>query len=314
MRFFFLALFVCAGLTSYSQKINTFTGPYEVTAFLQKGEVTYQYYDDNVTYKRTRKGPFKFTFNGKDAYLGVNQVIEGNYKNDVKHGQWTYTLNYTDFKNGEYYQTGTMKLIANYVDGIPHGSWKASSTLKIRRKIYNRITRKMEFEPFKEPMSADLKANFQNGILMGSLVYNMDDKLNGKTANYTCAFDSLGFYHGKTVLRIGSSENIFEFEHGFLYKEVVRNLQSGGARVEDFSKELATVKQMRLSNNENDEYKLVADRTSPSLKPVADALKTYFFSKLWHFGDIYGDLQYNKTETFNPYQYEGLMLLYIRRK
>jgi hypothetical protein len=281
---------------------------------LQKGEANYQYYDDPTTYERMRKGPFKFTFTGKGDYLGANQIIEGIYKNDVKHGQWIYTLTYTDFKNGEYYQTGTMKLIANYVDGIPHGVWKATSTLKIRTKVYNRTTRKMEFEPFKEPMSADLKANFSNGILTGGLVYNLNDKLNGKIANYTCLFDSLGFYHGKAILRVGSSENIFEFDHGFLFKEVVRNLQSGAARVEDYSKDLDFVNQLRVSENENAEYKLVADRAFPSLKPVADALKTYFFSPLWHFEDIYGDELYDSDETYNPYQYDGLMLLYLRRK
>ena len=316
IRQFILCALVLAPFYLMAQKISTYNGPYETSAFLQNGQAVYQYYDDPKTYERIRKGPFRFVFVGKDLYKGANQVIEGAYKNDLKHGQWTYTLNYTDFKNGEYFQSGPMKLVANYVDGLPHGVWNFTSVVKVRQMVYNRSTRKVSFGPYSAPISIDLKANFVNGVLTGSLVYNMNDKINNKIQAYACLFDSQGFYHGKNVIREGTTESIFEFDHGFLFKEITRNLQSGSIKSEDNSKDLILVKQLREGQAEDSKYKLESESAYLSylLKPVSKALKDCFFSEQWHFGEIYGDVQYDASDSYRPYQYQGLFFQSLRIK
>lgn len=316
IRQFILCALVLAPFYLIAQKISTYNGPYETSAFLQNGQAVYQYYDDPKTYERIRKGPFRFVFVGKDLYKGANQVIEGAYKNDLKHGQWTYTLNYTDFKNGEYFQSGPIKLVANYVDGLPHGVWKFTSVVKVRQMVYNRSTRKVSFGPYSAPISIDLKANFVNGVLTGSLVYNMNDKINNKIQAYACLFDSQGFYHGKNIIRDGASEYIYEFDHGFLFKEISRNTQSGSLRSEDYSNDLLLVKQLRDGQAKDSKYELKLDLLPPSfpLKSVGDELKDNFFSEIWHYGDIYGDVQYDASDSYRPYQYQGLFFQSLRIK
>ncbi|MBM3432938.1 MAG: hypothetical protein FJX92_08085 [Bacteroidetes bacterium] len=316
IRQFFILSLLATPCFLLAQKLKTFSGPYAVSAFWQKGQAVYQYTDSPNADEIILKGPFKFTFVGKDMYKGVTQVIEGSYKDGWKHGQWTCTLTYTDFQNGDYFQTGSMKFVANYEEGLPHGAWKSNTNLKVRQLVYNRATRRTEYGPFSKPMLTDLKASFKDGILTGSLIYNLNDQMNDKKSSFTCLFDSLGFYNGKNVVRDGSTENIYEFDHGFLFKEVSKDLKTGFQKVDDNSKDLPLLKQLRAGLADDSKYKL--SYQSPYvyyvLKPVTEALKNYAFSEYWHFADISGDYQYNLNDSYNPYQYKGLFLQSIQAK
>ena len=109
---FFTLAFLCFEI-GIAQTTKTYNGPFELShPFVQNGTATYSYYDDTKTYERVKNGPFAFTFTGQGNFKGWNETIKGEYKKNLKHGQWVFTITTNDFKTGNYYKTGTIKLMA----------------------------------------------------------------------------------------------------------------------------------------------------------------------------------------------------------
>ncbi|MGL2964046.1 hypothetical protein ACSVH2_09545 [Flavobacterium sp. RSB2_4_14] len=296
---------------NYSQTTKLFNGKLDlgITGIWQDADVSYNYYEDS-SYNYVKHGLFKLSFIGSGNYKGINENIQGNFKNGLKNGTWTYDYNNNDIYQNDYYVTSNIKLTANYVDGLPDGTWTCIVQGKNRNKKYNRNTKKMEFGPWMNSLYKSTSAKFKKGILIGNLT--IIEKNNEKiieTNNIN--FNDKGFYNGKYYTKDTENEVVNEYENGFLIKSIVRDLKTGQASVTDNSNKLITFRD--LYNNENNkdfinnsEYRL----HSYDNNYFRNLILNTFFGEQFNYKSIGGDLNYKEPN----YNFEGISYRELKEK
>ena len=157
---FLTAMFYsCLIIQAYSQEIKQYSGEYPNGAGTP-GKATYYYYlkgDDRI-----KSGAFSYTQYIKTTYGYYNAAISGSYKDNYKNGTWVYSITYSDYNTGydNLYSTGSIKLISNYLDGIPNGNWSYTEINKARSTTLSGWTA-YDINP-----TVSVNANFIKGCLV----------------------------------------------------------------------------------------------------------------------------------------------------
>ena len=203
-----------------AQELKTYSGLY------YGGQATYTYYE-NGNGERVKHGQFTFddgssthyTINytngvkhGAFKYKNGNDKVSGQYKNDLKDGEWTYE---TETNDGNYYKNDLIYLttadsvdnyydtyIINYSNGIMDGTITCTRNDKTE------------------------KLQMSNGRIVGEYHISYNDH------DLTGQFDDEGFPDGtwtdSYVSYMGNNETKTRtYVHGLLLSEVTRNESTG---------------------------------------------------------------------------------------
>jgi transcriptional regulator NrdR family protein len=200
-----LFLFIIS-LTLNAQTVKSYSGNYDLKCYeakaipihLLSGKATYTYYE-NADYERIRKGRFSYTGKVSNNGISVNSNISGNYKENLKQGTWKTTAKVVNRQG-----SATLRSVVNYSDGLPNGLWSFTSTTN------------------KASESGSL--NFINNRVIGDFKYKTKGtQINGKS-------DQKGFIDGIVKFVERGTEEIYTYDHGFLVKYIMRDIQSGDIR------------------------------------------------------------------------------------
>jgi hypothetical protein len=196
-RFILCLLFALAiSLSSYSQIIKTFSGPF------YKGKATYQYFE-NEQYERIYHGKFAY-IEGDSLNREISSYyLNGSFLNDKRNGKWIIIA----FYSGENY-FAKEKLTLNYSNGILNGKFT---------KIYNDYHNKNNV--------VKLSGNFKGNIING--VVNWIEVNNSGSKSIKCFFDKDGFMDSTFYFKGGNMELNSLFKNGFQIKCLYRNLSTG---------------------------------------------------------------------------------------
>jgi hypothetical protein len=195
----------------YSQELKTYKGEFQGTN--TTGIIDYQYYE-NSEYKRIYNGYFKF--NSVVNTYGFNLSIIGQYKENMKNGNWSYKLSSTPSLE---YKNLTSTIVGAYSEGNLTGPWvfKRNATKNIRGMGGSLIGTSI--------LTDFSSCNFTNNTFTGAFKYNVGDiKVSGN-------FDTNGFMDGewKTEWTLDAIpyQEIRQYKNGFCSKALYRNLATG---------------------------------------------------------------------------------------
>lgn len=325
-------------INTFAQTLKTYSGNYPLSQIFvgQNGTATYKYFDDPENYTRIKNGPFTFNLKGTGDYSGVQMIVTGNYKNNLKNGTWIIKLLYTDLKSDGKYMNGSDVITANYSDGYLSGTFSYVSTYTTRKKVYNNAKRVIEFGPPTQPKTEKLIAKFRKdkdkvlpnntgNILVGNFKYEISDPNISSSFTVTAKLDSIGIFNGKYVLNDTKTERIFEFSDcGILKKSIERNLQSGEADVVNRSSDYEDNVCGRIhtyNNSSPDTLKLLNESYKTYYKTLSSTFNDnsldfgYFKLKkvlegLMFCEDFKGDVNYDK----GAYKFDGFLYRKIEKK
>ena len=207
-----LGLFISFLPVLTAQDLKTYSGPMQESIW-GEGKATYTYYDKNGESIKHGKFNYEWTDNetetvrDKNFTYKLSKKISGSYKNGRKDGSWTFVINFTDYKldyassfqgvpRSNIHSTGSITKTVNYKDGKPHGSWKYRQNFK-SRYINPVSTYTWNWSNYDSPSSISVDAEFRDGIITGSLIYN--DTYNNESARLK--FDNEGYLDGQQVVK-----------------------------------------------------------------------------------------------------------------
>ncbi len=294
-----------------SQATKLFKGKLElgIQGLWQDADVSYSYYEDS-SHNYVKSGLFKLSFVGNGNYKGYHENIQGNFKNGLKNGTWTYDYNNNDIYQNGNYVTSTIKLIANYKDGLPDGTWNCTVQGRYRNKKYNRKTKKYEFGPWLSSLSEITSSKFKKGVLVGNLsIITKENEKITETTNIN--FDDYGFFNGKYYTKDANNEEVDDYENGFLIKSIVRNLKTGKADLRDDAEKGIVFRDLftKEKNNEitsNSRYSLV----NYDNNFFRNKILSTFFGEQFHYKSIGGDINYEEPN----YNFKGISYRNLKEK
>lgn len=243
----FAFIFFCSNLMA--QTLKTYSGEM-IDAILDKGKATYTYYEKGN--EIIKHGKFSYTWKDeqpiqvgdKKINVSLKKTINGNYKDGLKDGIWTYSVNFIDYALshahvGDYsipssstYSTGSISMQSSYNSGIPNGNWSYTETFKTRYAIpkpYNTWV----WSGYSQNSNITLKAQFNDGVLTGNFVYN--NPYANEASNFN--IDNKGFLIGTGIFDNLGKKTTLTFQDNMLIKEV----QSDGSEINiktNFTEEL----------------------------------------------------------------------------
>ena len=223
-----------------AQTLKTYNGDMQ-DAILDKGKASYTYYEKGT--EIVKHGKFSYSWKDvqaiqvRDKKINVSLIktISGNYKDGLKDGVWNYAVRFTDYAlnhaySGDYsipsdntYSTGSISMQSSYKSGVPNGNWSYTETFKTRYAIpkpYNTWV----WSGYSKSNTITLKAQFNDGVLVGNFVYN------NPYANESASFniDNKGFLIGSGKYENLGKTTTLTFQDNML----VREEQSGGSEIE----------------------------------------------------------------------------------
>ncbi len=327
-----IAIFALS-VNAFAQTLKSFTGDYPLSyPFIgQNGKATYKYYDDPITYSRIKNGVFTFNFKGIGDYAPVEISVTGNYKNNLKDGNWIVKQITKDFYSNGKYLSGTIICTVSYKEGVLNGTFKYTSSATSRKKTFNRATKQFEYSKPTPPETEKLEAKFRKdttktvtnqskNILVGNFLYNMSDPNTNNSKSIIAKFDSLGFCIGKYTIKGSKNEKIIEFSDGsILTKYINRNSQSGEAEIKNICEDYETNiwnKFLLYSKNSPDSLKSLYNSYSFQYRNLSEGLgsdgylkikeileQTFFMCK-----DIKGDVNYKDgSYNFDGFNYRKIV-------
>ena len=205
----------------YAQSIKQYSGDFD-DGTTQHGKATYSYYEKND--ERIKHGSFSYTRSIKSNEGSFNSSISGSFKNNLKDGNWTYTINFTDWGNGNgYYNTGAISLTSNYINGLPNGQWIYSENSKSRTKnlTFNGYT----WSAYTTPVAAKTIVNFKNGVLNGN--FQITSSITNMDENWKATFDEKGYCIKSLTKSFSNNETNVDYYKNTMIKMVSRNKSTG---------------------------------------------------------------------------------------
>lgn len=186
-----IAVFTTASVSN-AQEHKTYSGKYSL------GNATYTYYE------KEGLGDTR-VLDGKFSYKDKSYEVEGNFKSNIRDGEWTYTVydwNHEALVHHKYVLDAKEIVKAKYIDGVREGHWE--------------ITRNG---------STRLSVNFKNGFLHGPVIITKnygEDKFNirgeynqGKrTGVWECNFENGDIIHVVChgVSRVSPDDDYLEYD------------------------------------------------------------------------------------------------------
>jgi hypothetical protein len=295
MRLIFLFVLSCFFSSSYySQALKKYSGYLEDSR--PNGKLIYSYYEDPVSNRFIKEGPFSYNYSGQgDDEGGLKLTITGSYSKGLKTGTWNYTAQLTDYSVGSEYQTGTVTFVANYKNGYADGNWKQVRSYKTRNKVYRRG--QYFWEQFGPVKTMTINLNFKNGKLVGIASIN-DDFANFKASG---SFDQNSLAIGKWIVndRDWGQNKELTYKEGVLLETIFREnsgVVSGTSNYRDNYESYLTTKNKSLT--ELEDSGIIID-TICGEKCAATSHLLEYFNKLSSYnyfplGSISGDLTMNE--------------------
>lgn len=273
------------------QEIKTYNGSF-ADGKSPYGTATYKYYEDPETREYVKHGPFSYKFKGQGDYDGYDQSITGTFKNGLKHGVWTYTINMSDFGNGNPYHTGKVTLVANYKDGYADGNWTQTQALKKRERYF--AYGQYHWEPFGPLQNMRISMNFDKGHLVGGV--DIDDEFAQFKARGSFGQDGLATGTWTVNARAWGKNREIIYRDNFMYEFIARSnsgaVESGTTKYTDGYNLYMRAKQM--SDSELEEAGLNIERvcgercapTNNILVYIRKQLVNEYFLCQWIGGDL----------------------------
>jgi hypothetical protein len=246
-----LSIFIYLGV--YSQDLKTYSGNMQ-DAILDQGKATYTYYEKDG--QIIRHGKFSYMWSDKDsksprgkAYsYSLIKTISGDFKDGLKHGKWTYVINFIDYPlghsmlgvNGDIFSTGSINMTANYVNGEANGTWTYLENYKDRymSPTYN----SWNWSAFGAPESHSIIVNLKNGDVVGKMT-----RKDSFTKIYIdLNFDENGFIDGVGTINEKGNKMTYTTKNGLLIKEVHSNMSTASSKI--------VVDNINLMSDQNAEY------------------------------------------------------------
>ena len=215
----FVLLLLVITHVGFSQNLKNYSGEYP-NEFGSKGVATYTYYIDTKTSNYVKHGLFKYIMKQGNNY---NAVFNGSFKNGKRDGIWNFNITRLDDPSDNVFYTGSITLTANYINGLPNGSWNYSNTMKYRGKVFIPGGGFRWGNYISEP-TVTVSANFKNGITIGAISI-----ING-IGNYSIvkgSFNSNGFLDKAWTLRSAREEDEMTFDNGIQKSFIAREIPSG---------------------------------------------------------------------------------------
>lgn len=316
MKNFITFVLVLITINLFSQNLKTFNGKFE-DGTIDKGTATYTYYENPETNEYVKHGNFKYTYTEKKDISTYNLVITGNFKHNKRDGLWSYTLSVVDWPtNGDSYITGTKTLLANYVNGLPDGTWNFNYNAKTRDKLFNSYG--FSWTNYQTIPTQSVSTSFIDGTISGAfqlsntLFYSDFHSIIGQ-------FNENGFMNGKWTFNGTKEEKTMEFKDGVLVKYVLRDLSTGKVIAQEIDDENMTrIKNEFLAGKDIQEdikkYKIKID----TIDAVEELYYNFDYSfKLdeFKFKYISGDETYNYISdkyTFIDNRNEGKFIYFTQ--
>ncbi|MCH7408239.1 hypothetical protein MM239_02440 [Belliella sp. DSM 111904] len=217
---FYLSIITILIFPSYSIAQEAYEGEYKYNNI--EGYATFQLVEGQEG-SMLKQGEFRFERKEKDATDNMRflkTVIRGFYEADKKSGLWNYldeshmveVNDVVDFSIDSELTSSQIKLKANYLNGIPNGSW----VFEENEFIDGGLRKKAEAEEFKFN-NGDIQGKFQFKSFVGNRTHFIRGELNQE-----------GVMHGEWTLVYRQEERLISevrnYENGFLLGLVKRDL------------------------------------------------------------------------------------------
>ncbi len=241
------AIIILLGLENSSAQLKTYTGPYKIASTYGQGNATatYTYIEDPNTLQRMKNGNFSLILKNP-ANIPMVVEVTGKYKNNLKDGNWITKVTYTNMENEGKYYSGTKIINCNYKDGYQNGVFQFNCNTTYKTKVYNNQIKQNVFSAPSKPELIKLATKFKkiiinekssNSIIVDSFRYSYKNPNINENLGISIGVDTAGFINGKYVEKTLSDDIIQEFKNGILIKTIIRNEQTGDAKMtlnEDF--------------------------------------------------------------------------------
>ena len=232
-----MTVLIC--FNAHNQNLKTHSGNMQ-DAILDQGKAIYTYYEKDGDI--IRHGKFSYTWSdketptlrGKSYTYSLSKKIDGEFKDGLKHGKWTYVINFTDYPlghsmlgvNGDIFSTGNITMTANYLNGEVNGTWTYQENYKDRYMSPTYTT--WNWSAYGAPISHSITANFKNGNVVGKLTR----KDSFTKINIDLNFDEKSYIDG--IGKIDEKGKIITYttKNGLLIKEVHSDMSSGSSKVQ----------------------------------------------------------------------------------
>ena len=206
-----ISLFLLSALTVnlYAQNLKQYSGE------MKGGTITFTYYEDEHTLSEKRHGTFKYVKNLANDISKYSLTITGHYSHGYMDGQWRYTINETDYPEGNAYVTSTTKAQMSFKDGVPNGPWTYSYKGKGRLQHFSLLG--WSWGPYETLPTETASVTFRNGTLVGP----MSIKTNAE--NITGTLNEKGFWIGNWISLNGNSRSEYTLTNdGLMTKGIGR--------------------------------------------------------------------------------------------
>lgn len=283
----FIILFICtqifSALTQTPEKPVKFSGSFS-TAVSSSGEATYMYYNDIKTRKKIPHGGFKYQLRLTSGNGKIYQNINGNYSHGIKQGSWSYKTTLRDYKeeNRNDYSTGSFTLSSSFEEGIPHGKWTFTQSVKYR-EIESSNDGRIKWGKYTPTDQIKINMSFRGGMLTDTfqISKNGTEIVNGIIAKN-------GLLNGNWIF----NKIVQNYENGFLV-EKTENEKTLNYRTR-YQTKIISLEKVLNENPENAvtlEYKTDTSILFSDNKFVFDEyIKPYVFENLFFLPrDIEGD-------------------------
>lgn len=195
LKIYFFIIFSIGILQhSFCQETKTYSS--------DNGNFVYQYYE-NSQMERIYNGQYKENYK--------NCIIKGQFKENMKTGNWYYLNQEGSYKHREYF--------GNYINDKKNGVWTYKLDYNERTKKFNTV----------------FNLNFRNDTIVGHIDFSNFDLTRNKYGGYKGLefgykgeLDSIGNFTGIWQKKANSkNEDIIEFYKNFIIKILKRNLETG---------------------------------------------------------------------------------------
>ncbi len=204
---------------------KTFSGDYLLSDAGIMGKATYSYYEDEKG-NYVKDGKFTLTVDVRFANKvgttsSMKTVINGNYKDGLMNGTWSWNVSCVDYPdNADVCTTTTKKMTGSFLNGLPDGQWNYNSAPQKKRKIlvktYWPTTYKFGEYYTSNNVSGSCQISFKNGYATGVVSSDCLGSVKGQYKEPNCPI-------GKWSCA-GINEVVTEatFQNGYLTSKLIR--------------------------------------------------------------------------------------------
>jgi len=285
----FLLFTIVFSFFTLCQELKTYSGKMQ-DAILDHGNANYSYYEKDG--QIIRHGKFSYTWSdkkneslrGKSYSYSLIKTINGEFKDGLKHGKWSYNINFVDYPlghsmvgvNGDIFSTGSIIMTANYEQGEAYGNWTYVENYKDRYMAPSYNT--WNWSAYGAPESHSISVNFKKGDVVGK----MTRKDSFTKINIDLNFDEKGYIDGIGTIDEKGNKMTYTTKNGMLIKEVNTNMSSGSSKVVVDNSKLITEENSEISKTE---FSMLENRYGQISQTLSYFRQNKYFNYKMPFGN-----------------------------